>query len=291
MSVTIVQAFLLCDSVVVDARSGKAVVQGIFDRIMSKSFPAVHPNCSIYARIRLLQGRSCEFAIALQTPSGGVERPLPPQKVVGVEGETKHEAQALYLEHGPGILEIKNVDAWIFKNEWTDEAPAHIEIQVQHQLEACARPWAILAVLVGGNRLETFVRRRDSEVGAALRQRIRGFWSDLARGILPPVILPADAALVSSLYRYAEAGNVLDAQGNAEIAELCATYQAAAKAEREAIALKQTAKAKLLPLIHKAERVLADGYTISCGEIAETVVEQYTRKSYRNFKITAKETK
>lgn len=87
MSVTIVQAFLLCDSVVVDARSGKAVVQGIFDRIMSKSFPAVHPNCSIYARIRLLQGRSCEFAIALQTPSGGVERPLPPQKVVGVDGD------------------------------------------------------------------------------------------------------------------------------------------------------------------------------------------------------------
>jgi hypothetical protein len=86
-SVSIVQAFLLCDSVVVDARSGKTVIQGIFDRIMSKAFPAVHPNCALYARINLRQGNSCEFEIAVQSPSGSIERPMAPQRVVGAEGD------------------------------------------------------------------------------------------------------------------------------------------------------------------------------------------------------------
>jgi hypothetical protein len=47
-----VQAFLLCDSVVQDAHTGKTIVHGIFDRLSSKTFPAVHPSCAIFFRIR-----------------------------------------------------------------------------------------------------------------------------------------------------------------------------------------------------------------------------------------------
>jgi hypothetical protein len=196
----------------------------------------------------------------------------------------------LYLEHGHGILEIKNVDTWVFKNEWTDEAPAHIEIQVQHQLEACQREWAVLAVLVGGNRLETFVRRRDREVGLSLRQRIGKFWSDLASGTLPPVVLPRDAAIVASLYRHANAGEVMDAQGNETVRDICLQYEAASHAEKAASDMKATCKALLLPLIGTAEKVLVDGYTVSCGEVPEKEIA-YTRKAYRNFRITPKGTK
>lgn len=208
-------------------------------------------------------------------------------QIVGAMTSDGGQIADLYREHGPGILEIKNVDSWIFKNEWSEEAPAHIEIQIQHQLEACQRDWAVLAVLVGGNHLETFIRRRDQEVGRSLRSRISRFWSDLASGTLPPVVLPADAAIVAQVYRHAHAGEVMDAQGDEVIRELCLQYQAAGHAEKAASQMKATAKAMLLPLIGTAEKVLADGYTISAGEVGAKEVS-YTREAYRNFRVTPK---
>jgi len=208
---------------------------------------------------------------------------LPPTTVYG-----DADCALMYDECGPGILEIKNVDSLVYRNEWTDEAPPHIEIQVQHQLEACEREWACLAVLVGGNRLESFIRRRDRAVGAALRRRIVTFWSDFHRGTLPPPVLPADAALIAQIYRHAEPASVLDAQGNDSIRDICAQYMMAAADERDAKQRKDSCKAMLLPMIGTAERVLVDGYTISAGTVAETEVKAYVRSAYRNFKITPK---
>ena len=124
-------------------------------------------------------------------------------------------------KHGAGVLEIKNVD-WLQFKKWqagdgTIEAPAHIEIQVQHQLACIARSWAAIGVLVGGNTLELLVRERDYAVCKALRAKCEKFWSDMDRGVMPPIELPADAAIVAQMYRYAEPGKVLDAQGNAKL--------------------------------------------------------------------------
>jgi putative phage-type endonuclease len=209
-------------------------------------------------------------------------------EIVGADDAPATEIGALYHEHGAGVLEIKNVDTWIYRNEWTDEAPAHIEIQLQHQLEACEREWACLAVLVGGNRLESFLRRRDREVGASLRRRIGAFWTDFHRGTLPPPVLPADAALIAQLYKHSEPGSVLDAQGNATITDLCMMYAVASTEERAAKQRKDSAKASLLQLIGTHERVLADGYTISAGTVGEAEIAAYTRSAYRNFKVTPK---
>lgn len=206
-------------------------------------------------------------------------------EIVGSTGDS--EIASLYSQHGAGILEIKNVDAWIYKQEWTDEAPAHIELQVQHQLECCQRQWAVLAVLVGGNRLESFIRLRDGEVGQALRSRVRSFWKNLSAGVLPPVTLPQDAAIVAQLYRHAEPGSVMDAQGNETIRDICAQYAIASAEEKAAADRKATCKATLLPLIGTAERVLVEGFTISAGTVGEAQIS-YTRKAYRNFKVTAK---
>lgn len=203
----------------------------------------------------------------------------------------------MYLRHGAGILEIKNVDALVFRDRWVRdedggiEAPAHIEIQVQHQLACISRFWAAVGVLVGGNRLELLIRERDDDVHKALRIKCESFWDDLRRGVMPPVDLPADAAVVAKLYRYAEPGKVLDAQGDVELAALCAEYAEAAKAESAAKAAKETAKAKLLMRIGDAEKVLTKGYTVSAGVVAETEVPAYTRKAYRNVRVTAEKAK
>jgi hypothetical protein len=77
-----VQAFLLCDSVVIDSQTGKTIIQGVFDNIWAQSFPAMHPYCTLYARLELDGASSCEIQIGIRSPSGMYERPLPPQKLI-----------------------------------------------------------------------------------------------------------------------------------------------------------------------------------------------------------------
>lgn len=60
------------------------------------------------------------------------------------------------VEDGDGILEIKNVDAVAYRQNWKDdgvniEGPEHIELQIQHQMEVANLDWTALVCLVGGN--------------------------------------------------------------------------------------------------------------------------------------------
>lgn len=226
-------------------------------------------------------GASFDFEIV-----GHVEGPF--------EGDTR--LRGLYTQFGAGVLEIKNVDGLVFKNEWSVvdkmiEAPAHIEIQVQHQLECCERKWAAIGVLIGGNRQEVILRMRDTDVGQAIRAKVNRFWSELQKGVMPPVTLPEDVQIIKTLYGHAEPESVLDARGDETIKSLCAKYSVFQKAEKEAKDQKDSAIAELLMKIGTAEKVLVDGYSISAGVVGETVVEQYTRKAYRNCRIYVKKDK
>jgi hypothetical protein len=108
---------------------------------------------------------------------------------------------------------------------------------------------------------------------------------------MPPVTLPEDVQIIKTLYGHAEPESVLDARGDETIKSLCAKYSVFQKAEKEAKDQKDAAIAELLMKIGTAEKVLVDGYSISAGVIGETVVEQYTRKAYRNCRIYVKKDK
>lgn len=197
--------------------------------------------------------------------------------------------QEMYESHGAGVLEIKNVDGMVFRQQWRTEdgevePPAHIEIQVQHQLACIARKWAAIGVLVGGNDLNLLIRERDDDVIKAIVGKCEAFWRDLDHGILPPVELPADAAVIAQVYKIATPGKVLNA--DAEVEALCAEYRAAADAEKAASEAKASAKAKLLMKIGDAEKVVGERFTISAGTVtrAEYVCAETT---YRNLRVTA----
>ena len=198
---------------------------------------------------------------------------------------------SMFAEHGPGLLEIKNVDRMIFKDQWQAndanemEAPGHIEIQVQHQLHVKDRAWAAIGVLVGGNTGRILVRRRDLEVGASLEARIAAFWQSVDDGIEPSPMFPGDAAFVTKLYGYAEPNKVFDGRGNPELVELAQAYRAAADTEKLAKEDKDVAKAKLLQAIGDAERAYLDGYTISAAMVGPAHVE-YDRAGYRGWRLT-----
>lgn len=214
-------------------------------------------------------------------------------EIVGIVGGGAADTtlQELYRQHGAGILEIKNVDGLIYRDQWNDEeAPPHIEVQTQHQLEVCDRGWCAIAVLVGGNSLKLYPRLRDREVGASLRFRTGEFWDRIVNSNPPPVDWKADAGTIAKLYGHAEPGTFADLRDDEELTDLCARYQEAGRRAKEADDDKQAIKSQILVKVGEVEKVAAAGYTLSLGVVAESDVS-YHRNAYRNFRITAKKVK
>lgn len=193
--------------------------------------------------------------------------------------------------HGPGLLEVKNVDRLVYNNEWINgenpEAPSHIEIQLQHQLEVCELNWGAIVAFVGGNHIEMVLRLRDRAVGASIRYKIEKFWHGLAKGEYPPVLLPEDIDVLKQLYGHAEPGSVLDARNNDSVNDWIQVYMDASAEEKRAVDRKQTAQGQLLQLIGNAERVVGAEAVITCGLVGPCEIA-YTRTGYRNWRVTPK---
>lgn len=204
------------------------------------------------------------------------------------------------------ILEIKTVDALAFRNGWTVtddfiEAPAHIELQVQHQLLVSGLSVAYIGVLIGGNDVRVLRRDADAAVHSAIRDQARAFWDSIANNQAPDPVMPDDAAAVIRMHQFAEPGKLFDARNDATIAASVAEYSRLKREARDLEELADARKAEILTLVGDAERVLAQGFTISAGMVALSpgtlvtpdMVGQYVgaRNGYRNFRVTAVKSK
>lgn len=196
--------------------------------------------------------------------------------------------------HGGGLLEIKNVDSLIFRNEWCvgdePEAPGHIEIQLQQQAFVSGLAWGCIAALEGGNRLHLILRFADADVAVRLADRVSAFWENLEVGVYPSASHPDDNWIIRKLHAFAEPGKLMDATGDKApegMLALIARYEQCARLELALKDRKQTAQAKLLQLIGDHERVLTDVATITCGSVPACPIS-YTRSAYRGWRITPK---
>jgi putative phage-type endonuclease len=188
-----------------------------------------------------------------------------------------------------GILEIKNVDGLVYRNDWTEtEAPLHIEIQVQHQLAVSGRKFAYICALVGGNELHIIRRERDESVIAKIVERVAEFWKSVADGVEPNPDFTKDCEFIARLHNYAEPEKVID--GTDDLKALAMEYKAVNEALKPLEEKKEELKARILMGIKDAEKVLGDGYTVSAGMVGECEVA-YTRKAYRGFKVSFKKEK
>jgi len=68
-SVTL-QALLICDQVIQDSQSSKKTLVGIFDKIFSKQFPALHPRFAVFTRFRCEPGKRVSTGYRITGPSG-----------------------------------------------------------------------------------------------------------------------------------------------------------------------------------------------------------------------------
>lgn len=211
-------------------------------------------------------------------------------KIVGlVDGAEENEAREMFRQHGPGIMECKNVDGLQFKRSWIDdgetiEAPVHIEFQTQHQLEVADMGWAIIAPLVGGNTPKPVIRVRDRDVGEAIRAKVFDLWQRVNAAAPPEPDFTKDGDTIAQVYRDND-GSSVDLSHDKRLAALCKAYKQAGADERAAKELKDAAKAEILTIIQHAKSVAYAGGKISAGTNKESF-RAYYRDEYEKLSIS-----
>lgn len=207
--------------------------------------------------------------------------------------------------NGRGILEIKNVDSLQYMRNWIDdgagniEAPEHIEMQIQHQMEVAGYDWTALVALVGGNELKVVYRNRDREIGADIRAKVTAFWDRVKSNTPPSADYSKDADfIIKQLYGKANEGEILDATNDPAIGELLKQYRFVSSEVSGLEAIKDSYKAQILEKIGTASKVLTPYGSLSCGMVKDSVgtlitadmVGTYSgaRKGYRSFRFTPK---
>jgi len=167
------------------------------------------------------------------------------------------------------LLEIKNVDGLIFKQQWHEddagdlEAPLHIEIQVQHQLLCSGRQLAYIGVLVGGNKLYLLRRERNNKVLIKIREKAIAFWKSIEENKPPEPNFQVDSEFIASLYGYAEPGSFKDLTEDQDIKEMAVTYQAAGIEIKQRQLVKDEMKARMLKIIGDAEKAGGEKCSLS----------------------------
>lgn len=238
----------------------------------------------IYARIpELRMGSSFDF------------------KVVGLaDGFTGDETyRDLYRANPSALMEVKNVDGLQFKRGWIDdgemiEAPPHIELQVQHQMEVADAEWVIIAPLVGGNTPRPFYRQRNREYGQMIREKVAEFWAMVDSGKAPAPDYSVDGGTIAALLAN-DNGQTIDMSDNNRLAEVVAEHAKASADYKDAETRKDAAKAEILMIIGESKTVVGTGFKISAGSVKEslgTLIEPSMigtrvggRKGYRGMRV------
>lgn len=208
--------------------------------------------------------------------------------------------------NGAGIMEIKNVDRLQYMKSWVDdgegniEAPEHIELQIQHQMEVSGYEWTALVALVGGNEQKIILRNRDREIGKDIRQRVAAFWERVQNNTAPSPDYTVDAEFIIKQLRADSEPNLV-LESNADLDQLIEQYNFLSGSIKSQTALKDATKAQILERIGKASKVISPLGTISCGAVKGSVGTLITpdmlgtyvgaRDGYRSFRFTAKKEK
>ena len=205
-------------------------------------------------------------------------------------------------DEGVGILEIKNVDGIAYRKNWKDdgngniEAPEHIELQIQHQMEVSGINWCALVALVGGNTQKIIFRKRDRAIGEDLTKKVGEFWTKVKAGTPPSIDYLKDADyIIKTLHNQADAGVMLDA--DEDLDKLIDEYNQISKEAHALGKTKDSIKAQILERSQKASKIISKYGTISCGMskeskgklITKEMVGTYQspRKGYRMFRFTS----
>lgn len=254
---------------------------------------------------RMLAGRCLESGIALMV-SHKLECTVEPFKDYVCDPGARMGSSFDYVitsgEYQGWILEIKNVDYLVYRDNWfEDEAPAHIEVQVQHQLELTERPGAIIACLVGGNELNMIQRKRNEKAGAGIRQTVKQFWEAVDSGTEPAIDFERDYEFLLNRHNKSDETVSFDAHDNSHMNDLLKQYRQIKDAIKTLEKKGSAIKAEVAVTVDNASKIFGDGVYASFNQGKDTPPKMLTiteemvgtevqisngRKGSRTLKVT-----
>ena len=90
-------------------------------------------------------------------------------------------------QRGTGVFEVKTASA-LKQGEWAeDRCPDAYMLQLAHYMAVTGLSYAVICVLIGGNKLQWITVDRDDELIASLIQLERRFWQHILTQSPPPV--------------------------------------------------------------------------------------------------------
>lgn len=191
-------------------------------------------------------------------------------------------------ERGLGVLECKNIDFLIFRDEWIDgEPPLKYLLQLQQQLDCTGRTWGAVVALVGGNDLRVFEYYRHEAAIDAIREKIEIFWQWIDEGKEPQAVAD-DFAIVGSAYQRKPADVAIDLRGDNEMPMLCAELLQATAARKRAEDIEDGLKAQIIQKLQGHAVAQVQGFLVAYPE--RTRVNKPRGESITTYKqLTIKE--
>lgn len=127
-------------------------------------------------------------------------------------------------DRGPGVVQIKSVEASVFRRKWIDEdgnvePPLWIALQATLEAFLTGGQWAAVAPLVIGHGLEMPLVDIPLVEGVvdAMKVRTAEFWQMVEEGREPQPDFDRDAGLIDRLYGNGDPEHEIDLTGDNEI--------------------------------------------------------------------------
>jgi predicted phage-related endonuclease len=166
---------------------------------------------------------------------------------------------------GPGVLQIKNIDAIQFRQKWTgEEPPLPILLQLQHEIACSGCAWGVIVGMVGGNELPAYRYARREKTIALIRARVAAFWDGVRDG-KPPLVDGTDstAASLAALYPTLGIEAPVDLSTDNEIPEICAGLIVATADRKAAEANEQEFKNRLREKLKGHKHAICHEYAMN----------------------------
>lgn len=144
----------------------------------------------------------------------------------------ERDAPLLAKNPSEGILEIKTTG--VFRaDEWADEPPIEVQVQVQHAFWVTGAGWASIAVLFGGQRLVWMDVEPNPAFIEQMARREGEFWKHVETKTPPAISHPADKDVLATLYKGNKGESVVLPWEAVEIDEQLQTIYRQEKALKE----------------------------------------------------------
>lgn len=174
-------------------------------------------------------------------------------------------------ERGPGVVQIKSVEASIFRRKWLDEEgnvepPLWIALQATLEAHLTGSEWAAVAPLVVGHGLEMPLVDVPLLPGVvdAMKAKAAEFWRMIEEGREPPADYARDGAVIEAMHGLGDPEHEIDLSGDNRIPELLTDRRRWADEKRVATAQIEQIDAEIKAKLGTAHRAwIGNGQSIT----------------------------